>query len=130
MVVVVLLAVIMALALPALFQARKSANEGAAIVALRVLANAQIRYRLRYGGYGTFAELEASGALDSSWSDGTRGGYDFTATLPGDRLFWSATADPSEEGATADRHFYTDESGAIHVRVGGPAAATDPALDT
>jgi prepilin-type N-terminal cleavage/methylation domain-containing protein len=128
MLVVTLLAIIIAVAVPSLLGAKKSANEGAAIVALRSLTSAQLQYRVRFRFYGSVTNLEQAGSLDDSWRDMRRNGYTFTSVVPLGGIFWYATATPEIQGITGDRHFYVDETGIIRHRQSAPATSSDPAI--
>ena len=66
MIVVAVLAIIVALAIPAYSHAKRSANEASAIAAMRMFTQTQIQYRMRYAGYGGVLDLEAVGMIERS----------------------------------------------------------------
>ena len=90
LIVVVIIGIIAAIAIPNLLAARRSANEGLAISALRTLHGAQMAYASTYGN-GNYAGVVSSlvpdntalsalgtpGLLDSVLSTGTKAGYNF-----------------------------------------------------
>src|ERR1039458_341212 len=93
LIVVAIILIIAAIAIPNLLRARISANESAAVGALRTLNTAQISYNSTYGTVGfaraltnlagttcaTTAPTSASACLiDSALGSGTRSGYKFT----------------------------------------------------
>lgn len=129
MLVVTILAIVATIALPSLLQTRKSANEGAAVAAMRTLSTAQLWYRLRNRVYSDISDLVAAKCLDDAWADFNRDGYTFATIVPADGSTWAATAQPETPGVTGDRFFYADESGVIRSRDGAPATATDRAID-
>src|SRR5213595_2813335 len=89
LIVVVIIGIIAAIAIPNLLAARRSANEGSAISALRTLHGAQMTYASTYvnGDYagavgvsGTGAALTALGTpglVDQVLAAGTKAGYNF-----------------------------------------------------
>ena len=129
MFVVAVIAIVAAVAIPSLTQARKSANEAAAISSLRTISTAQIHYRMRFQAYATISDFVAAGSLDESWSDSIRCGYVYLCLAPAGASTWSATADPQVPGVTGDRYFFIDTSGVIRFKVGGAAASSDAPID-
>ena len=134
MIVVAIIAIIAAIAIPNLLRSRIAANEAAAIGALRTLSSAQENYRNNGGTnlYGTLAQL--SGAtppyIDSALGGGTSRGYTIAIVGTPDGDSWSATAVPSTVGTTGNRGFFIDESGVIRYTTDGSAPdATDSALN-
>ena len=87
LIVVVIIGIIAAIAIPNLLAARRAANEGSAISALRTLHGAQMTYQSTYGngnyaGDGTwglsgFAALGTPALIDSTLATGTKSGYNF-----------------------------------------------------
>ena len=80
LIVVVIIGIIAAIAIPNLLAARRSANEGSAISSLRTLHGAQMTYQATAGAgdYGTMAELLAESLVDAVLGGGTKSGYNFT----------------------------------------------------
>ena len=67
LIVVAIIGIIAAIAIPNLLTARKSANESSAIGSLRTCASAQVTYSNNNNRYGTITELfNAGNLLDSS----------------------------------------------------------------
>jgi prepilin-type N-terminal cleavage/methylation domain-containing protein len=129
MIVIAIVAIIAAVAIPSLIQARMSANESAAIGSLRTLSTAELHYRVRMGTYGTMGDLLAAGSLDASWADGRKSGYLYTSHLAPGGDSWSATADPESPGVSGERFFFADQSGVIRWSLGAPAGAADPPIE-
>jgi type IV pilus assembly protein PilA len=109
LIVVVIIGIIAAIAIPNLLAARRSANEGSAISAMRTLHGAQMTYASTYGN-GNYAgtagaaadavalsSLGTPGLIDSVLAAGTKGGYNFR----GGRVDASATA-PAQFWFTAN----------------------------
>ena len=118
LIVVVIIGIIAAIAIPNLLASRRAANESSAIANLRTLTGAQATYRVSNTNYGTFANLNGANLIDSSLSGGTKSGYSFTCvpTSGNTSLYWDATAIPQITtglGTTGTRSFATNESGVI-----------------
>jgi type IV pilus assembly protein PilA len=76
LIVVAIIGIIAAIAIPSLLAARKAANESAAIGNLRTIGGAEATYFAQRGKYTDFAGLTALSMLDSAMSDGvTRDSY-------------------------------------------------------
>lgn len=121
MIVLVLIAVIAAIAIPNLISARKSSNEVAAIGCLKTIANAQQLYReadKELDGtfdFGTLSELSNTAMVDGTLGSGNRAGYNFE-TSPGSvntSFLWFALANPRAPGSSGDRYFCTNHRGQI-----------------
>jgi prepilin-type N-terminal cleavage/methylation domain-containing protein len=133
LIVVAIIGVIAAIAIPNLIASRKAANESAAVASMRTICSAQQIYRQIIGGNVNFAtDLVALGptgaqliddALGSSATP-TKSGYTFT--MAGAGATFAANADPSSNGGT--RHFFTDESGVIRANASAAASAASPAI--
>src|SRR5215210_6328351 len=89
LIVVVIIGIIAAIAIPNLLAARRSANEGSAISAMRTLHGAQMTYASTYGN-GNYAgaasdtgdataltQLATPGLVVSVLGSGTKAGYNF-----------------------------------------------------
>lgn len=88
LIVVVIIGIIAAIAIPNLLAARRSANEGSAISSLRTVHGAQMTYSSAQGegDYGTLAELGSASLIDSGLASASKSGYGFTMVQ------WDATA--------------------------------------
>lgn len=126
MIVLVLIAVITAIAIPNLVSARKNANEVAAIGSLKTIANGQQLYResdKENDGefdFGSLAELSNTTIIDGTLGSGNRAGYAFE-TNPGsvNRSFlWFALANPRLPQSSGDRYFCTNNRGQIFYTTG------------
>src|SRR5436189_2938501 len=87
LIVVVIIGIIAAIAIPNLLAARRSANEGSAVSAMRTLHGAQMTYAATVGG-GNYAGAGGQGLtpltglatqslIDASLASGTKSGYTF-----------------------------------------------------
>ena len=138
LVVVAIIMVIVAIAIPNLLRTRMTANETSAVGSLSALNTACITYLTIYGGYppslaslgpGSAATSTSADLIDSVLSSGTKGGYNFTYSAgPRDASgrvnVYSVTAEPSSPGSTGQKSFYTDQSAVIRSNTSGPADVT------
>ena len=126
LIVVVIIGIIAAIAIPNLMAARRSANEASAIASMRTLNGAQATYKSTNPSFGSLTELNGAGLIDSVLSGATtaakaKSGYVFAGDKVGtDGLYWdgSATAathtGTSPLAGTGKRAFYTNESGVVY----------------
>jgi prepilin-type N-terminal cleavage/methylation domain-containing protein len=130
LIVVAIIGIIAAIAVPGLIRSRQAAQESSAIGCLRNYTSAQYAYQGSKGGGQSFAfpaEL-ADGFIDPLFVTETRrNGYDFTFVLAADRKTFTANADPSDSDVNM-RHFYIDDRGVIRFAVGTPAGTSSSVL--
>ena len=122
MIVVAIIAIIAAIAIPNLLRSRVQANEASAIYNLRSIISAQGGYFSSNSRYATeFDELTTATPpfLNGEWGDTQRSGYLFT--LEGEETNYAAHANAASYGMTGVRGFYVDASGIIRANVGGDA---------
>ena len=128
LIVVAIIGIIAAIAIPNLIASRKAANESAAIGSMRTIGSAQATYLSTVGGNTTYAAsltaLGTAGLIDGVLAGGTKSGYGYTMT--GTAGTFVSNADPGTGGGT--RHFFTDESGVIRFNATGAAGAGDDAI--
>jgi type IV pilus assembly protein PilA len=130
LIVVVIIGIIAAIAIPNLLAARRSANEGSAISSLRTVHGGEMTFQATTGAgeYGDLSELQTAGIVDSVLGAGAKSGYNYevtpidpTATAP---AFFDATAEPqvsSGISATGTRAFYIGEVGVLYFQAGATA---------
>lgn len=125
LIVVAIILIIAAIAIPNLLRSRMAANEASAIATLRSISTAQITYRITYPDAGYAAKLDnlgpTSGAPTSSTADlldksiasapYQHSGYVFSTT--GTTLVFTADAAPIQPGQSGQRSFCTDTPAAI-----------------
>ena len=130
LIVVAVIGIIAAIAVPSLIQAQKRAREGAAVGCLRAYTSAQYSFhatRGRYRRYGTTAEL-AAGFLDPVlMTTGSRNQYTYTFTLGPGLTTFTGNADPIST-TSGDTHYFCDVSAVIRFEDGAPASITSTPL--
>ncbi len=115
LIVCVLIAILVAVAVPLLSRSRTAANEVSAIKSLRLIHQAQIQHRLTYSVYGTLHELGTSGRgliTDVALTAGVRNGYRFDAVIDTPAT-WHAIAAPVVYATDGYTTYFVDESGLI-----------------
>jgi type IV pilus assembly protein PilA len=146
MIVVAVIVIIAALAIPSLLHARMAANESAAVSALRTLASEEANYDASWSvGYsptlaalgpsspGTAASSTNADLIDSILASGIRGGYQFIyvplisagTTKP---TGYQVNANPISPGITGEWYFFLDQSNVIRQAYGMPADATSSVI--
>jgi type IV pilus assembly protein PilA len=130
MITIAIIAIIAAIATPNLVAARKNANEGAAIDALKTISSTETIFRegdKEHDGnldYGMLSELNNTKLIDSVLGTGTKQGYNFYASysFTTSEFLWFAAANPMLPGTTGDRYFTTNMAGAIFYTTSGSLA--------
>ena len=146
LIVVAIILIIAAIAIPNLLRSRMAANEASAVGSLRTINTAEVTYATSYPTEGFAANLGALGGaapcgpatvaaaclIDEVLSvTAAKSGYTFTAPGTGaiPRVGYSATAVPTIVGSSGQRAFFTDHSGVIRYdTTGAGALAGSPAL--
>lgn len=130
LIVVAVIGIIAAIAVPGLIQVQRRSREGSAVACLRAYTSAQYSFnatRGRYKRYGTQAEL-AAGYMDPVFmTTGVRNQYVFTFALSGDLASFTCAADP-QTVTSGETHYFTDASGIIRFEDGIPATVTSTPL--
>jgi type IV pilus assembly protein PilA len=137
LIVVAIILIIAAIAIPNLLRARIAANEAAAVASLRTLNTAQISYNSAYPTIGFATTLGALGGtscappgssgscfIDSLLASGTKSGYSFTlsGTSGTPNATYQIRADPLSPNQTGIRYFCTFADAVI--RVGSASLTT------
>ena len=134
--VVAIIAILAAIAVPNLLRSRIQANEAAAVSELRTICAAQIACSTARRTYGDFATLvsESDGAgtafLDNSWYEGReKAGFTFNMA-EADTDAFTCFADPISLGVTGGRFFRIDGSGIVRYNAVGRPAPDAPGLNS
>jgi prepilin-type N-terminal cleavage/methylation domain-containing protein len=145
LIVVAIILIIAAIAVPNLLRSRMAANEASAVGSIRTINTAQVMYSTTYPGTGYTALAALGGAspctaspttaciVDPAISSGTntKSGYTF-ASAPAagtPSIAFTVNGNPVTFGSTGMRNFFSNESFVIRYSTNGSAAAvTDAAL--
>ncbi len=132
-IVLAVIAVIAAIAIPNILEARKSANESAAIKSIRCLHCAQVFfYEGDVDGDGpdyaaTVDELSTYKLVDPKLGSGRKDGYRYEIHGPEWYSEWHGHAYPISS-RSGRRYFYVNDLGVIRFKVGGEANEVDAPL--
>ena len=141
LIVVAIILIIAAIAIPNLLKSRIAANQASAVGSLRTLNTSEITYSTTYntGFSPTLVALgppasgggnaASAGMIDSVLAAGTKSGYSFvystTAGTTGRYDTYTLNANPVTAGTTGTNYYFTDQSGVIRQNSTAAAAATD-----
>jgi prepilin-type N-terminal cleavage/methylation domain-containing protein len=140
LVVVAVILIIAAIAIPNYVQSKMRANEASAVQNMRNISTAEIVYSTTYGinysstlvqlsGTGVNPDQNNAGLIDQVLGTGTKSGYvivytPLTTDAFGHTATYSVTADPAST-STGQRHFYTDQTCVIRSNASVQAGPTD-----
>jgi len=142
LIVVAIILIIAAIAIPNLLRSRIAANEASAVGSIRTLNTAEVTYASTYPNMGftcTIANMgppagtaaatsSTAGLIDSVLASGVKSGYTFAltgCTAAGSttiNVTYQATGVPTAAGQTGQRAFCSDQSGVIKYDAAGAAA--------
>jgi len=142
LIVVAIILIIAAIAIPNLLRSKMAANEASAVATLRTLNTSAVAYSTTYGAYPTnLTDLGPASSPTSTAADlidsvlakdpATKSGYTFTwsGTSSGGVISsYTLTAKPLTQGVTGQRGFFTDQSGVMRADVTGTASVSSTPL--
>ncbi len=147
LIVVAIILIIAAIAIPNLLRSRMAANEASAVGTVRTINTSAVTYSSTYPTQGFPATLAAMGSpagactatpaqaclLDPTLSTdpSIKSGYTFTYTVVGaaPAVNYSVVAVPTVIGSSGQRGFFSDQSGVIRYTTDGTAPTNaSPAL--
>ena len=138
LIVIAIILIILAVALPKLTNARRYAQEMAAVKAITTVHTAETQYYSQYGAYATTLQQlgpPASGSpgptgaelIDRDLASGEKGGFKFV--LQQTPTGYALIVNPTAFGTSGSHTYYSDQSMTIHQHNGQePATANDPLL--
>ncbi len=135
LIVVAIILIIAAIAIPQYLKSRMQANEASAVSSLRAICSANVLYERNYqngyaptllalgpvpgGGPPTAANADV---LDPLVAGGIKSGYQFTYALTSPETF-VVNANPLSAGQTGIRYFFADQTMVIRFDTAGPATS-------
>jgi len=113
LIVVAIIGIIAAIAIPNLTKSRIAANEASAVHLLRDVAEANNTYRMVHTPrvYATLAQLHAEEFIDSVVASGNHNGYGFSENITPDTYEYEGS--PQTYGISGQRDFFIDMTGVI-----------------
>jgi len=139
LIVVAIILIIAAIAIPNLLRSRMAANEASAVGSIRTINTAEITYSSTYpatgfattlgnlGGTGSSASSSGALLIDNQLSTGTKSGYTFVLSGATSTAY-AINGNPVTQGQTGQRYFYSDQSGVIRYNTSAQAGSGDNPL--
>jgi type IV pilus assembly protein PilA len=146
LIVIAIILIIAAIAIPNLLRAKMAGNEGSAVASVRMLNTASVAYSSSYGTYpatltdlgpvatGATASSTAADLIDSVLVSGAKSGYSFSYSpgstdSNGNYVTYVVTAQPISPGSSGQRYFYTDQTGVIRADSATTATASSTPIN-
>jgi type IV pilus assembly protein PilA len=144
--VVAIILIIAAIAVPNYLRARITANQASAVESCRAINEANITYLSNYGeGFasaliilappasGADPTISAAGIIDSVLASGKKNGYTLTYApgspdVNGYYQAYTLNANPSQPGITGNSYYYSDQTFVIRINATQTATASDSAI--
>jgi type IV pilus assembly protein PilA len=151
LIVVSIILIIAAIAIPGLLKARISANQASAVESMRTIMTANSAYQTSFGIYSPtivalggpnaaacapgvpptstqFCFLDATLATATTAASG-KSGYFFTYVVGGvNNSAYTLNADAMSQGQTGDNHYFADETQVIRYNSSAAATAADTVI--
>ena len=146
LIVVAIILVIAAIAIPSFLSSRMAANEASAVESLRTIQSSLTAYAVTYSAVGYAAQLSDLGdggmspcvasaiqacMIDSTLASGVKSGYVITyvqdaSSTPS--VGYILNSDPINRGSTGRRSYFTNTPGVIRYNTAAAATPTDPVI--
>jgi prepilin-type N-terminal cleavage/methylation domain-containing protein len=141
LIVVAIILIIAAIAIPNLLRSRIAANEASAVGSVRTLNTAEVTYASTYPdlgftctlsnlgpGSGSSAGSTGAGLIDNVLGAGVKSGYSFSlnscVAAGSINVQYASTGLPVSVGTSGQRSFCSDQSGVIHYNTAGTSCST------
>ena len=145
LIVVAIILVIAAIAIPSFLSSRMAANESSAVASVRSVSTAETAYAASYAAIGYSVALTDLGdggssnciasttqacLIDSLLASGIKSGYSITYANDGNTPSTGYTihADPLTRGQSGRRSFFSNQPGEIRYNLTAVASITDPVI--
>jgi len=143
LIVVAIILIIAAIAIPNLLRSRIAANQASAVGSLRTINTAEATFASTFNvGYsstlvalgpvsgGGVPTTATAGLLDSVLAAGSKSGYTFAYTKTatdanGNVTAYTITANPSTVGTTGQNYYFTDQTAVIRQNTSATASSSD-----
>jgi prepilin-type N-terminal cleavage/methylation domain-containing protein len=143
LIVVAIILIVVAIAIPNFLASRMSANESSAVQETRAITTAEVVYNTQYqigysallvhlGDNGPITSTNA-GLIDSILASGTKSGYSFTyvplnVDAAGHFQSYTLNGNPMNPGYSGRKYFYTDQTAIMRFNLLGAATGADPPI--
>jgi type IV pilus assembly protein PilA len=143
LIVVAIILIIAAIAIPNLLRSRMAANQASAVGSIRTINTSAVTYSSTYQNVGFPSLLSYMGGadpctatstsaclIDAVLAAGTKSGYTFVWTGDGNTpsVGYSITGNPVSMGNTGQVGYFSDQSGVIRANPGAAATAASAPL--
>jgi len=146
LIVVAIILVIAAIAIPSFLSSRMAANEASAVESLRTIQTSLTAYAITYSVVGYAAQLSDLGdggaspcvpsviqacMIDGTLASGIKSGYVITYVQDASSTpstGYIINSDPINRGSTGRRSFFTDTPGVIRYNAAAAATSADPVI--
>jgi type IV pilus assembly protein PilA len=142
LIVVAIILIIAAIAIPNLIKSKMAANEASAVGSVRTINTGEVNYASSCPNVGFSPDLVSLntggacagglGIIDAVLGGGAKSGYTFVApgVVGADALVdtYSVTANPAVPGTTGQRGFFSDQTGVIRYALAGAATVASSPL--
>ena len=144
LIVVAIILIIVAIAIPNFLRSREAANQASAIESMRIISTAEVTYFTTFNtGFATsmsvlgpppagqIASATNAGLIDEALAAGEKSGYTFSYEAsqfdPSTNMWYAYTlqASPIVYGQTGGVYYYSDQSHVIRANSSNPASSTD-----
>lgn len=144
MIVIAVMLIIAAIAIPGMREAHIHANEVSAVASIRAINTAEVSYQAAYGGYADSLgnlggaepctkSAETACLLDQSLAGGLKSGYRFVAVgggqSGGENTTYSVGAAPEVFDRTGKRVFCSTDKNVIRADLNAAASTIPPTLE-
>jgi prepilin-type N-terminal cleavage/methylation domain-containing protein len=130
LIVVAIILIIAAIAIPNLVKSKMAANEAAAVGSVRTVVTSELTYASIFPstGFTSLANLYSAGLIDSVLGGGSKSGYSFV-TVAGSATpasTFTANANPITVGTTGTNYYRSDQTGVIQRNSTSFGTSTNP----
>jgi type IV pilus assembly protein PilA len=142
LIVVAIIGIIAAIAIPNLLASKRAANEGSAQATMRTLTGAEATYQATAGNgnFTNLAGLNGQALIDSVLAAGNKSGYNFVATqtdiaagpppTPATYVTTASALVSTGVTATGTRNFYSNATGVITTAAASGGVMTSATVST
>jgi len=129
LIVVAIILIIAAIAIPNLVKSKMAANEASAVGSTRTLTTSELTYASIYPatGYTTLGNLGSAGLIDTTLAGGTKSGFSFAIGTSGTPATgFTSNANPVTPGTTGTNYYCSDQTGVIQRGTASFGTSTNP----
>jgi prepilin-type N-terminal cleavage/methylation domain-containing protein len=130
LIVVAIILIIAAIAIPNLVKSKMAANEASAVGATRTITTSELTYASIYPatGYTALNNLYSAGFVDNLLGSGSKSGYSYSLATSGGTpaTAFTTNANPITHGTTGTNYYCSDQTGVIQRGSSAFGTSTNP----